>query len=599
MLGPNGRSWSELADRLHALEAVASDESTGAVVVGAQALAHELRAQQMELERQNLQLRATQQALEASRERFALLYDFAPVGYVTLDARGNVEEMNLTAAGMLQGDRDVMLQRSFAEVAGIEDRSALVSHLARCLREGQSRTTELRARPAGAPAIVLQLTSTPVSRTDGRNFSLTALADITESRRVELERQALLEHAREVAESANRMKDDFLGVVSHELRTPLTAVLGWAHVLTEHPSPAPALVDRGLRVMRRNAEALARIVDDILDVSRIVTGKLRVDLHEVDLEPVVQGVVDGLRPTAEAKGLSLTMLTEAPCWVQGDAERLQQVVWNLVSNAIKFTPSGGSVHVMLSGGTRHGPEVVKLSVRDTGRGIEARELPHIFDRFRQVDSSTTRAHSGLGLGLAIVKHIVEAHGGQALAESAGAHRGALFVVEIPRANRPSTLPPPRLRESGFPPPGETHTESAEMLAAGVAGSACLLNLRVLVVDDEPDTLDLTSLALAQRGAEVKTARSAGEALSVLASFGADAMVCDIAMPDIDGYDLLRRVRSLVAPFAAIPAIALSGHARPEDADRALRAGFQRHVAKPVDTDVLVGMLQELASTVGR
>ena len=278
MLGAGGRSWNELAERLDALKTAAChecNESSGAALASAQALVHELRAQQLALELQNRHLSAKTEALEASRERFALLYDFAPVGYVTLDRAGQVEEMNLTAAGMLKGERDAMLQRNFAAVAGIEDPPAFAEHLARSLRERQSQTTELRARPGGGPAVVLQLTSTPVSQQDGRDFTLTALADITESRRLEQERQSLLEHAREAAEEANRMKDDFLGVVSHELRTPLTAVLGWAHILTEHPSPAPALLDRGLRVIRRNAEALARIVDDILDVSRIVTGKLR------------------------------------------------------------------------------------------------------------------------------------------------------------------------------------------------------------------------------------------------------------------------------------------------------------------------------------
>jgi PAS domain S-box-containing protein len=585
MLGPNGRSWNELADRLHALQSVASDESTGAAVVGAQALAHELRAQQLELELQNRQLRATQRALEASRERFALLYEFAPVGYVTLDAGGRVEEMNLTAAGMLRGERDGMLHESFASVAGIADNAAFMAHLARCLRERQSRTTELLARPGGGPEVVLQLTSTPVSQTDGRDFSLSALADITESRRIERERQRLLEHAREAAEAANRMKDDFLGVVSHELRTPLTAVLGWAQMLTEHPAPTAALVDRGLCVMRRNAEALAHIVDDILDVSRIVTGKLRVDLRPTELEPVVQAVVDGLRPTAEAKGLKLTFLAEYGCIVHGDAERLQQVFWNLVSNAIKFTPSGGSVDVSVA---REARGSIRVVVRDTGRGIDAQHLPHVFDRFRQVDSSTTRAHSGLGLGLAIVKHIVEAHGGLVVAESAGPHNGSAFTVELPREPRgtrglevvaPAPAPLPEL-------PGA---------AAGAGQRVSLSGVRVLVVDDEADTLDLTALALEQRGAAVRTARSAGEALAALPAFRPDVMVCDVAMPGMDGYDFVRRVRSLLTSSASIPAVALSGHARPEDAERAMQAGFHRHVAKPVDADILAAMLRELTA----
>ncbi len=427
MPGTSGGSWNDLADRLHALKAATAGGWTDAAIVDILALAQELRAEQLDLELQNRQLRAAQERLEASRERFALLYDFAPVGYVTLDAGGYVEEMNLTAAGMLQGERDAMLRKSFADVAGIEDGEALAKHLACCLRERQSRTTELRARPRGGPSMVLRLTSTPVSQKDGHDFSLTALSDITESRRLERERQTLLENAREAAEAANRMKDDFLGVVSHELRTPLTAVLGWAHMMTEHPAPAPALLDRGLRVMRRNAEALARIVDDILDVSRIVTGKLRVDLRPTDVAPVVHAVLEGLRPTAEAKGLTLTVVAEAGCHVQGDAGRLQQVVWNLVWNALKFTPAGGAVHVSM----RQRAGRVRLVVRDTGSGIDARDLPYVFDRFRQVDSSTTRAHSGLGLGLAIVKHIVEAHGGTVLAESPGPHRGAAFTVELP------------------------------------------------------------------------------------------------------------------------------------------------------------------------
>jgi signal transduction histidine kinase/ActR/RegA family two-component response regulator len=500
--------------------------------------------------------------------------------------------MNLTAAGMLRGERDSMLRESFAAVAGIEDTAAFLGHLARCLRERQSRTTELRARPGGGPEVVLQLTSTPVSQSDGRDFSLSALADITESRRIERERQALLEHAREVAEAANRMKDDFLGVVSHELRTPLTAVLGWAQMLTEHPAPTSALVDRGLCVMRRNAEALAHIVDDILDVSRIVTGKLRVDLRATDLEPVVQAVVDGLRPTAEAKGLKLTFVAETGCTVHGDAERLQQVFWNLVSNAIKFTPSGGSVGVTVA---REVGGSVGVVVRDTGRGIAAQHLPHVFDRFRQVDSSTTRAHSGLGLGLAIVKHIVEAHGGSVVAESEGPQSGSSFTVELPREGVRETRasqPPPPLPVAAGGVDGGTASERGAMADRGVS----LSGVRILVVDDEADTLDLTALALEQRGADVKTARSAVEALAALPVFQPDAMVCDVAMPGIDGYDLVRRVRSMIPSVAGIPAIALSGHARPEDAERAMEAGFHRHVAKPVDADVLAAMLRELTTT---
>jgi PAS domain S-box-containing protein len=408
--------WNELSDRLRVLRSCTNDDVLCAAVLDVQALLHELRVQQLELETQNRELRAAHDALEASRERHALLYDFAPVGYVMLDACGRIEEMNLTAAGMLGSEREALFGKCFCEAAGIEDRPAFMSHLAYCLRERHSQTVEVRARPPheGAP-LVLRLTSTPVSRSDGRDRCVTVLADVTQARLLEQE--------------TNRFKDDFLGVVSHELRTPLTAVLGWASILSKEPPPAPHAFRRGLAVLRRNAEALAHVVEDLLDVSRIVSGKMHMERMPVNVEPVVAGAVRALQSAADAKGIAIDVTIDADCRLMGDGERLQQVVWHLLSNSIKFSGHDDAGRVQVS--ARRDGDLVRLTVRDNGRGIDAEHLPHVFERFRQLDQSTTRTHSGLGLGLAIVRHIVEAHGGRVVAESAGAGMGATMTVELP------------------------------------------------------------------------------------------------------------------------------------------------------------------------
>lgn len=435
---PRGQTWNELADRLRVLRACADGEVLGAAVLDVQALAHELRVQQLELEMQNRHLRAAHQALEASREHYALLYDFAPVGYVTLDPCGRIEEMNLTAVTMLGAEREQLLGQPLAGALGVEDVGELQAHLGACLRERHSQTLEVRARPPGhGQQVVLQLTSTPISRACGGDRCLTIVADVTEARKIEQQREDLLERARQAAEEASRLKDEFLGIVSHELRTPLTAVLGWSSMLCNQAVTDPQVVPRGLEVLRRNAEALARIVDDILDVSRIVKGKLRVELAPVHMDCVVQAALDAVRPAAEAKRVALAASVHVDCEVMGDAERLRQVVWNLLSNAIKFSRDDGTGRVDVIATCQD--DAVRLTVSDNGSGIEAEHLPYVFDRFRQFDHPTARTHSGLGLGLAIVRHIVEAHGGSVVADSAGPGRGANFTIDLPRRATPSPL----------------------------------------------------------------------------------------------------------------------------------------------------------------
>ncbi len=374
---------------------------------------------------------------------------------------------------------------------------------------------------------------------------------------------------------ANRMKDEFLAIVSHELRTPLSALMGWCQILVSR-ADEPGLVARGLQAMRRNGEALRRLVDDILDVSRIITGKLKVDLQRTELEQVVRASLELARPAAESKGVRLEASFAQDCVVLGDAQRLQQVVHNLLSNAVKFTAPNGRVEVVLE---RRGGEA-SLTVRDDGCGILPGDLPHVFDRFRQGDCSSTRNQSGLGLGLAIARHIVEAHGGRIAAWSDGYGRGSTFSVDLPA--KPLSIPPM--------PPVRPRVDGC---------GESLVGRHLLFVDDEPDALEFLALALGALGAKVRTATSVDEAMALLGSFAPDAIVSDIVMPRRDGYDLIRGIRSLPPPLCLIPTIALTAQARAADASRALRAGFARHLAKPVDSDVLAYVIATLVDPTPR
>ncbi|MGH9958749.1 MAG: hybrid sensor histidine kinase/response regulator, partial [Pyrinomonadaceae bacterium] len=384
-------------------------------------------------------------------------------------------------------------------------------------------------------------------------------------------------NARAHAEESNRLKDEFLATVSHELRTPLTAILGWSRML-EAGSINDPMAERALETIRRNAKAQAQIIDDILDVSRIITGKLYLDLHPMELAPVIEGAVNVVRPTAEAKGIQIeSRLESKPIVVTGDANRLQQVVWNLVSNAIKFTPRGGRVFLSLD---EIGNQV-EFRVTDTGQGISPDFLPFVFDRFRQADSTSTRQHGGLGLGLAIARHLVEIHGGAIKAESPGAGKGSTFSVRLPVVGTITSAAGQRLGER----------------AAPLTFQSRLNGIHVLLVDDDADTLDLLSAALKQQKATVTAVSSAADAISAIKSSRPDIVVSDIAMPGEDGYQLIEKIRAMnVEPDGPIPAVAITAYAKEEDRETALSSGYQNYLAKPIELSELVTVVEQ---TVGR
>ncbi len=385
------------------------------------------------------------------------------------------------------------------------------------------------------------------------------------------------EQALRQAEDASRAKDEFLSVISHELRTPLNAMQGWAHLIVATKAENPSVVDRGLEVIVRNARAQATIIDDILDMARVITGKLRLSMQPTDLTAVVSAAVESVQPSATAKNIDVELRTEPEATVLADAERMQQVVWNLLSNAIKFTHEGGKVTVEM---TRRGA-TVEISVSDSGIGIDQKDLHYLFDRFRQVDSSKTRAKGGLGLGLALVRQLVQAHGGQVRASSAGVGLGSTFCVEIPVHG--SILPPaPRKTPSRVIEPPQA--------AAAVAN---LHGVRVLVVDDEPDAAEVLKLSLEAHGAEALVAHSAAEAFELATRSAPHIMVSDIAMPDEDGFSLLERLRAQPAT-AHMPAIALTAYARASDVEQALRVGYRQHVAKPVEPELIARLVADLA-----
>jgi signal transduction histidine kinase len=402
-------------------------------------------------------------------------------------------------------------------------------------------------------------------------------------RRVEAERMSLLEReqaARAEAERASRAKDEFIATLSHELRTPLNSVLGWARLLRTGKLDA-AGVAQAVEAIERGATTQAQIVDDLLDVSRIVRGALRLDVRPVDLAPVIAAAVDTVRPAAQAREMEIAVVHGAPGPVAGDPGRLQQVVWNLLANAIKFTPPGGRVEVRTEGVV----DGVQISVSDNGKGIPREFLPHLFERFRQADSSTTRAHGGLGLGLAIVRHLVEAHGGTVGAESPGPGLGSVFTVRLPLAAPPR----PRTRT------GESMAVVAQPPQPGPAAGPSLASLRVLVVDDDPDTREAVRRLLEQAGAEVASAGSAEEALEALQRAPPDVLVSDIAMPGRDGYDLIRQVR-LLAPERGgrVPAAALTAFTQLEHRREALVAGYQAWLPKPIEPTALTEAVARLA-----
>jgi signal transduction histidine kinase len=392
-----------------------------------------------------------------------------------------------------------------------------------------------------------------------------------DDRRLLLQRE---QQARLEAQAANRAKDEFLATLSHELRTPLNAILGWARLLSSgNLDPATSL--RAVEIIERNTRLQAQLIDDLLDISRIITGKLRLELRAVELTSILDGALDSVRPTADARGITLECnLPDGSDPILCDPARMQQVIWNLLSNAIKFTPHGGTVTLRAA---RSSGSVV-ITVSDTGTGIDPAFLPHVFDRFRQQDPVTTRAHGGLGLGLSIVRHLVELHGGHVRASSEGAGRGATFTVTIPAA----------------PPAADHGVEAVAQTAALPADLPSLAGVRVLVVDNEADARALVAAILEGCGAHVTTAESAAEAVDQIQRERPDVLLSDIAMPGEDGYSLIRRLRAMDRDGRPLPAAALTAFATAADRARALLAGYQAHVAKPVEPSELAAVVAALA-----
>jgi len=411
--------------------------------------------------------------------------------------------------------------------------------------------------------------------------------ELVRQRTAELSRAMVREQeARKQAEEANRIKDEFLATLSHELRTPLNAILGWAQVLRTGKVD-PETTGRALEAVERNARAQAQLISDLLDVSRIITGKLRLELEPVDLSRVIDAALDSVRPAADAKGIRILLMLDRNAGpLVGDPDRLQQVAWNLLSNAIKFTPQGGSVEVRL--GQREGQ--AEIAVEDSGAGIRPDFVPYVFDRFRQAESSTTRMHGGLGLGLSIVRHLVELHGGTVAVESRGEGQGSTFTVRLPirlgvDGGLPGGLP-------GMPAERRRHPGGD---VPDVMSSQLLAGLRVLLVDDEADTRDLLVTALEQCGAQVTAVANVPDALAALDRERPDVLISDIGVPGEDGYSLICKLRARSADQGGnLPAAALTAYARSEDRIRALSAGFQTHLAKPIDPAELVATIAALA-----
>ena len=421
--------------------------------------------------------------------------------------------------------------------------------------------------------------------------TLTIIEDVTERVAREAELQAQLEDrsrllsneklARNEAERANRLKDEFLATISHELRNPLNAIMGWAHMMRVG-SLTPANMERAVETIYRNAKSQTQLVADLLDVSRIISGKLRLDVRTVDLLSIVNAAIDSIRPAAEAKTIRLqTLLDPAAGPISGDADRLQQIVWNLLTNAVKFTPKGGRIQVKVQRVDSH----VEIVVSDTGVGINKEFLPYVFDRFRQADASTTRIHGGLGLGLSIVHQLVDLHGGAVSVSSEGEGKGATFTISLPFVGVTSNE-----TEAAEP----VHpTQSDEVIS--FKGLPSLQGLKVLVVDDEADTRELIREVLKECGSEVITSPSAAEALIALEEHKPDVLISDLGMPDEDGYSLIAKIRELPPERGGeIPAAALTAYARAEDRMRVLRSGFQFHLPKPVDSAELVTVIASLA-----
>ena len=547
----------------------------------------ELQVSQDELYQQNQALVTATEDVSLERQRYQSLFEFAPDGYLVTTAEGMILEANRAIGAMLEMPQAYLVGKPLAAFIVLDERQGFRRDLAQLSRSEEMRQQEWliclqprRERPFEA--------SVSVATTFDRSSKLVELRwlvrDITERRQLEEARlrmklaemvnqdlsteitrrqrleETLLQQA-DALRQANRMKDEFLAIVSHELRSPLNPILGWSELLNSRKLNEED-THRALETIKRNAKLQAQLIDDLLDISRITQGKLRLENRPVPLANLLDTVIEAVQLAANAKEIDLqTQLDSREIIVAGDPMRLQQVFWNLLSNAIKFTPRQGQVEVRLA----QSEQEAILTVRDTGCGISPEVLPHLFERFWQAERDTTRTHGGLGLGLAIAKNLAEMHGGTIEATSAGLEQGATFTVRLPL--QLNSMPPDPISQ----PPAD----------------ASLDHLRVLVVDDQADTRDMMLAVLEQVGAEVTAVESVDQALQALTHTSFQVLISDIGMPDKDGYLLIQQVRQLDNATKNIPAIALTAYATEADRRHALDAGFQAHLQKPIEPDELV------------
>ncbi|HEU4890752.1 MAG TPA: PAS domain S-box protein [Vicinamibacterales bacterium] len=538
--------------------------------------------------------RRAEEALAEQREWLETTLESIGDAVIATDVHGGVVFMNPVAEYLTGRTAAFARGRSFHEVFRIvseQNRQVVEDPVGRVIADGGvvglGQPTLLVA--ADGTERPIDESAAPIRNRDGRIIGVVLVfRDVSERRRVELERQAaagerdrLLDAeraARADAERASRLKDEFVAMVSHELRTPLNAILGWTQLMTRGKNDA-ATVDRGLDIISRNTRLQAQLISDLLDISRIVSGKLQLEMQQVDLHRIATDAVETMRQEAVSKQVQLHQTLDPQAGtVAADPARLQQVLWNLLSNAVKFTPAGGRIDVIL----RRNGATAELLVADTGAGIRPEVLPHVFDRFHQADRSITRRFGGLGLGLSIVKHLIELHGGNVVAESRGEGHGATFRISLPVSTgaAPADVAAPGRMESQPP--------------------VSLESMRVLVVEDEPDTREFLKRLLESHGAAVAVAVSADEALAALRDELPDVLVSDIGLPDVDGYELINRIRTgSPGEGSMIPAIALTAYARPEDRARALRSGYQTHLAKPVEPAELVMTIASFSSLTQR
>ncbi|MFN6538740.1 MAG: ATP-binding protein [Nostoc sp. EkiNYC01] len=528
---------------------------------------------QLRIYKQRLEKREKQ--LQVSEAKFRYLVESNIIGVIVSNSDGEIIEANEAFLKMIGYSREEILvgrmrwyDSTLTEYLGLSDRSILELEAT-----GVFQLQEKEYRRKDGKLISILIGGTLFRETDNKQEEVISFClDISERKRAEQEREQLLKSeqaAREEAEAANRIKDEFLAVLSHEIRSPLNPILGWSQLL-QSKKLDDMKTAQALKVIERNAQLQAELIDDLLDISRILRGKMSLNICPVDLKSTIQAAMETVHLAAQAKSIEIQTILETNLGqVSGDASRLQQVIWNLLSNAIKFTDVGGRVDIRLE---RVGSQAL-ITVSDTGQGIDPNFLPYMFDYFRQADSTTTRKVSGLGLGLAIVRHLVELHGGTVKAQSQGINQGATFIVKLPlMPTQPLTI--------------QDNQQSKQSLD--------LNGIKILVVEDDADTREFTTCLLEECGASVTSVASASEALITFTKSHPDLLLSDIGMPDIDGYMLMQQVRTLPSEQGGqIPAIALTAYAGEFDYQQALRVGFQKHISKPVEAKKLVAAITDL------